>query len=60
MQDAIKLGYDIVIWPSDCHGKDINEMVLSGMSPDEIQKIISSNTFNGIEAQLNFNMWKKV
>lgn len=60
MQDAIKLEYDIVIWPSGTQGKDINEMIMSGNSPDEIQEIISSNTFKGIEAQLNFNMWKKV
>jgi transcription elongation factor Elf1 len=60
MQNAIDFGHSVVIWPNNCHGKDINEMVMSGLSPDDIEKIISSNTFNGIEAQLNFNMWKKV
>ena len=60
MQNAIDLGHTITIWPSDCHGKDINEMVQNGMSPDEIQEIISSNSFSGIQAQLKFNMWKKI
>jgi len=60
MQDAIKLGNDIVIWPNTMTGKDINEMILNGLSPDEIEKIISSNTFKNIEAQVRFNMWKKV
>lgn len=60
MQTAIKLGHDIVIWPANVKGKDINEMVLSGISPDEIEQIISSNTFKGLRAQMNFNMWKKV
>jgi transcription elongation factor Elf1 len=60
IQNAIKLGYDVVIWPSNIKGKDINEMVLNGKSPSEIQGIISSNTFKGIQAQLKFNMWKKV
>jgi transcription elongation factor Elf1 len=60
MQDAIKLDYVIVIWPNNIEGKDINEMIMNGLSPDEIERIISSNTFKSIEAQLKFNFWKKV
>jgi hypothetical protein len=60
MQDAIKLGHNVVIWPSNTQGKDINEMIIAGKSVDEIERIISSNTFKNIEAQLKFNMWKKV
>ena len=60
MEDAIKLGYDIVIWPDTMEQKDINEMVMSGISPDEIERIISSNTFNGLRAQMKFVSWKKI
>jgi hypothetical protein len=60
MQNAIGLKYNVVIWPSNIGGKDINEIILSGKSQDEIEEIISSNTFKDIEAQLKFNMWKKV
>jgi transcription elongation factor Elf1 len=60
MHQAIKQDHTIVIWPSDIEGKDINEMVMNGISPDEIQEIISSNSFNGLRAQLKFNMWKKI
>jgi hypothetical protein len=60
IQDAIKTGYDIVIWPDNVVGKDINEMVMNGKSPGEIEEIISSNTFKGVIAQLKFNLWKKV
>ena len=60
MQDAIKSGEKIVIWPKNIVGKDINEMVMNGLSPDEIETIISSNTFEGLEAQANFVFWKKV
>ena len=60
MQDAIRLQHNVVIWPSTIVGKDINEMVINGLSPDEIEKIISSNTFKDLEAQLHFTMWKKV
>jgi len=60
MQNAINLKCNVVIWPNTVEGKDINEMVMNGLSPDEIEKIISNNSFSGIEAQLKFNMWKKV
>ena len=60
MQDAIKSGHNVVIWPSSTVGKDINEMIIAGKSVDEIERIISSNSFRSIEAQLKFNMWKKV
>ena len=60
MQEAIVLGHNVVIWPNTVEGKDINEMVLNGLSPDEIEDIISSNTFRGIKAQTEFIFWKKV
>ena len=60
MQDAIKLNNYIVIWPDTIEAKDINEMVMSGISPDEIENIISSNTFTGLEAQTKFVFWKKI
>ena len=60
MQDAIKSNHDIVIWPDTMRGKDINEMVMNGYTPGEIESIISSNTVSGLEAQLKFNFWKKV
>ena len=60
MQDAIKLEYNVVIWPDNIQGKDINEMIMSGMSSGEIESIISSNTFNGLQAQTKFVFWKKV
>jgi transcription elongation factor Elf1 len=60
MDDAIKLGYDVVIWPDTMEQKDINEMVMAGFSPDEIERIISSNTFTGLRAQMKFISWKKI
>jgi transcription elongation factor Elf1 len=60
MQDAIKSQHDVVIWPDTIQGKDINEMVMNGLSPDEIEKIISNNTFRNLEAQTKFVFWKKV
>jgi transcription elongation factor Elf1 len=60
MDDAIKLNYNVVIWPDTMKQKDINEMVMAGFSPDEIERIISSNTFTGLRAQMKFISWKKI
>jgi transcription elongation factor Elf1 len=57
---AIKANYNIVIWPTSIGEKDINDMIISGKSSNEIQSIIDSNTFKGIQAQLKFNMWKRI
>jgi hypothetical protein len=60
MKDAINLNYDVVIWPNSIQEKDINEMIMSGISSSEIESIISNNTFEGLEAQTRFTFWKKV
>ena len=60
MKDAIESNYNIVIWPSTIEQKDINDMVKSGLSPDEIETIISNNTFKGIEAHTRFTFWKRI
>jgi hypothetical protein len=60
MELAIKSDQEIVIWPDIVIGKDINEMIQMGMSIDEIENIIDSNTFKGLEAQTRFVFWKRV
>jgi transcription elongation factor Elf1 len=60
MLDAIKLELNVVIWPDYIESKDINDMIVTGISKDEIETIISSNSFSGLEAQTRFTFWKKV
>jgi transcription elongation factor Elf1 len=60
MQESIKSNHNIVIWPNTIQAKDVNEMIMNGISVDEIESIISSNTFNGLQAQTKFVFWKKV
>jgi transcription elongation factor Elf1 len=60
IQSAIKMNHSVVIWPDNIGEKDVNAMIMSGKTQDELLNIISSNTFKGIEAQLRFNSWKRV
>ena len=54
---TIGRGEKIVIWPEGILEKDINDMVLSGHN---VQSIVESNVYSGLEANLKFNTWKRV
>ena len=54
---TISRGEKVVIWPNDISEKDINDMILTGHN---VQHVIESNTYHGLEANLKFNNWKKV
>jgi hypothetical protein len=60
MEHAIDNHFRIVIWPEFIEEKDINDMVLGGFSPDEIQDIIDKNTFVNLRAKMEFVNWKKI
>jgi hypothetical protein len=60
MEHAIDNHFNVVIWPEMIEEKDINDMVLSGFSPDEIQDFISKNTFINLRAKMEFVSWKKI
>ena len=57
---CIEEGYKVVLWPKGTEEKDINDMILSGKTPAEIQMIIHSNTHSGLQAQTVFNTWKRI
>lgn len=57
MEKIIDQNIPIVIWPSSISEKDINEMVLSGL---DVQSVIKSNIYSGLEAKLKFTTWKKI
>ena len=57
IQKTIDRGDSVVIWPSNVIEKDINDMVLTGRN---VQEIVESNTYEGLQAKLKFTTWKKV
>ena len=50
-------GKKVVIWPKAVQQKDINDMVLAGLS---VMNVLKSNTYRALEAKIKFNEWKKV
>ena len=50
-------GERVVIWPSGIVEKDINDMIMTGHN---VQDVVESNTYQGLEAKLKLIEWKKV
>ena len=53
----IEDGNSVVIYPNTIVEKDINDMMLAG---HDVQKLIESNTYSGLEAKLKFTTWKRI
>lgn len=60
MAKTISHRKNIFIWPQNVVAKDINDWILTGATPSEIQSIIDTNTFNDLRAKLEFDRWRKV
>ena len=57
ISNTIAKGESVVIWPNQIKEKDINDMVLAG---HDVQSIVESNIYNGLEAKLQFTNWKRI
>jgi|TARA_Y100000994_G_scaffold194264_1_gene163677 transcription elongation factor Elf1 len=57
ISNNITNGESVVIWPNQIKEKDINDMVLAG---HDVQSIVESNIYNGLEAKLQFTNWKRI
>lgn len=60
LDKAILNGYNVCIWPEHLEHKDVNDMVLAGLSPDFIKHIIDQNTHRDLAAKLALTKWSKV
>jgi DNA primase len=56
---AILQGYSVCIWPDNLDAKDVNDMVLSGLSADFIKHIIDTHTYRDLAAKLALSKWSK-
>ena len=52
--------WSVVIWPKEKKFKDINDLVMSDLSTDEILEMINKNTMNGLEADWAARKWRNV
>lgn len=57
IEKVIDSGGSVVIFPKNIVEKDINDMVMAG---HDVQSMVESNTYHGLEAKLKLSEWKKV
>ena len=60
MIKALRAGYSICVWPENIAEKDINLMILNGLSSDRIKYIIDSNIYSGVlSGEVAIRKWSK-
>ena len=60
MEKVVDKKFNLVVWPKTLDIKDINDMIISGKTSAQIQRLIYNNTYCGLEALQQINNWKKV
>lgn len=58
VEEAIRGGYTVCVWADSVDQKDINDMVLAGRSPQEVQQIIDECACSGLTALARFSQWR--
>ena len=62
IDEVIDLGYSVCVWNDrrvDAY-KDINEMILNGLTEEEVKSIINECTVTGLSAKLKLQEYKKI
>lgn len=59
MEKMLDRGYKVCIWPAKVSVKDINDMVLSGLTTAEVELMIDQNTYEGLRGRLALAEWRR-
>ena len=59
MSQVIEDGFTICFWPKTIKQKDINDMILNGLSSNVIEDIIKKNKFSGLSAKMALSDWSR-
>lgn len=57
MHQMLKRGFFVCIWPDKMASKDINDMILAGLSKKDIQRTIEENTYAGLAGLTRMTEW---
>jgi len=60
IEKTIDQGKSVCLWPDSMTHKDINDMIIAGYTKEQVQEIITNNTFSGASAKLRFAEWRKI
>lgn len=57
---AIDYNYKVLIYPDSFEYKDINEAILGGLNPSDLQFIIERNTFSDLSARMRLSAYNRI
>jgi predicted RNA-binding Zn-ribbon protein involved in translation (DUF1610 family) len=60
IEKVLDSGGQVVVWPNALEQKDINDMILAGMSEDDVIDMIHEHTYRGLQGKLALSSWRKV
>lgn len=60
MNTVIHHGFNIYFWKIESKLKDINDMIKTGISAEELQTNILTESLSGFKAKVKFTSWKKI
>lgn len=60
MDKAISYGYNVYFWNVDTKYKDINKMILNGMSAKTIEDKVLNDSLSGFRAKMKLSSWRKI
>jgi hypothetical protein len=60
IEGFINAGFSVCIWDDNIKEKDVNDMVLKGMTPESIFKSIKRHTYKGLQATMALSKWSRV
>lgn len=56
---TIMQGLAVCIWPENLEHKDINDMVMAGLTSEFIRYIIDQNTYRDLQAKMALQLWRR-
>lgn len=59
IEGAINTGLQVCLWPHTIKQKDINDMILNGLTIEDVVDIIEKNTVAGTSGKVQFCFWRK-
>jgi hypothetical protein len=59
MEKILDRGYKVCIWPSKLEVKDVNDMVLAGITSASVELMIDQHTYKGLAGRLALATWRK-
>jgi hypothetical protein len=60
IEGFINAGFSVCIWDDNIVEKDVNDMVLKGMTPESIFESIKRHTYKGLQAKMALSKWSRV